>query len=236
MSFTLTGTRYIGVGALPVPVLGYDLVATDTGNYYVANSTATSWILVGSVNSPNLGMLPLTGGTMTGNVAGATGWAPNDSPNFTTTAKLNGVTLATSTDLSTTQTNILNTIAPKISEAVGAVTTGITTAANTAIGTGILTFSTAVAQTIPLPVFSDGTTCPETSCKWVASLIGFGTPIPWVSGFTTGIPCGRADSNGDVALIWSANPLTTRTFYGIIQDRGGTLYPTYISYMIMGYR
>ena len=139
MSFTLTGTRYIGTGTLPTPVLGYDLVATDTGNFYVSNSTATAWVLVGSVNSPNLGMLPLTGGTMTGNVAGATGWAPNDSPNFTTTAKLNGVTLATSTDLPTTQTSVLNTIAPKISEAVAAVTSGITTASNIAIASGLLT-------------------------------------------------------------------------------------------------
>lgn len=236
MSYTLTGTRYIGTGTLPPPVLGYDLVATDTGNFYVSNSTATAWVLVGSVNSPNLGMLPLTGGTMTGAISGATGFAPNDSPNFTTTAKLLGVPLATTTDLSNTQTNVLNTIAPKISEAVAAVTTGITTQANIAVASGILSFTTAVAQTIPLPTFSDGTTCPEASSKWMVSLLGFGTPVPWVSGFTTGIPCGRADSNGDVALIWSANPLTTRTFYGIIQDKGGTLYPTYISYYIQGSR
>ncbi len=231
MSFTLTGTRYIGTGALPVPVLGYDLVATDTGNFYVSNSSATAWVLVGSVNSPNLGMLPLTGGTMTGNVAGATGWAPNDSPNFTTTAKLNGVTLATSTDLSTTSTTILNSIAPKISEAVASTTSGITVKANIAMASGILEFTTATPQTIPLPTYSDGTTANQADCKWFIGLIGNS-----VAGNSTVWPCGRADSNGDTFLYATANPLTTLSFAMYLQDRGGTIYPTYVSYFIIGTR
>jgi len=233
MSFTLTGTRYIGTGTLPTPVLGYDLVATDTGNFYVSNSTATAWVLVGSVNSPNLGMLPLTGGTMTGNVAGATGWAPNDSPNFTTTAKLLGVPLATTTDLANTQTSVLNTIAPKISEAVAAVTTGITTAANIAMASGLLYFTSAATQTIPLPTFSDGTTCPEASCKWTVGLVSSSsTP----STFVTSWPCGRSDSNGDTSLIITANPLATRTFAAYFQDKGGNIYPATVSYLIIGTR
>ena len=165
MTYTLTGTRYIGSGTLPTPVAGYDLIDTSTGNFYYSNSTATAWVQVGNVNSANLGMLPLTGGTMTGAIAGATGFAPVDSPNFTTTAKLNGLTLATQSDLSTTQTTVLNSIAPKISEAVAAVTTGITTAANIAIATGTLRFTTTATQTIPLPTFSDGTTAAESQCK-----------------------------------------------------------------------
>ena len=233
MSYTLTGTRYIGTGTLPTPVLGYDLVATDTGNFYVSNSTATAWVLVGSVNSPNLGMLPLTGGTMTGAISGATGFAPNDSPNFTTTAKLLGVPLATTTDLSNTQTNVLNTIAPKISEAVAAVTTGITTAANIAMASGLLTFTSATPQTIPLPTFSDGTTCPEASCKWMVGLVSSsGTP----STFLTSWPCGRSDSNGDTSLIMTANPSTTRTFAIYLQDKGGNIYPATVSYLIIGTR
>ena len=232
MSYTLTGTRYIGTGALPAPVFGYDLV-TDTGDFYISNSSATAWVLVGSVNSPNLGMLPLTGGTMTGAISGATGFAPNDSPNFTTTAKLLGVPLATTTDLSNTQTNVLNTIAPKISEAVAAVTTGITTAANIAMASGLLTFTSATPQTIPLPTFSDGTTCPEASCKWMVGLVSSsGTP----STFLTSWPCGRSDSNGDTSLIMTANPSTTRTFAIYLQDKGGNIYPATVSYLIIGTR
>ncbi len=235
MTYTLTGTRYIGSGTLPTPVAGYDLVDTSTGNFYVSNSSATAWVQIGNVNNPNLGMLPLTGGTMTGNVAGATGWAPIDSPNFTTTVKLNGLSLATQSDLSTTQTTVLNSIAPKISEAVAAVTTSITTAANIAMASGILTFNSAVTQTVPLPTFSDGTTASESQCKWIVSLVGFGSAIPNV-GFVTGIPSGRSDANGDVSLIWSANPITTRTFFGFIQDGGGKIYPTDFSYLIIGTR
>lgn len=233
MSFTLTGTRYIGTGAYPTPVLGYDLVATDTGIYAVCNSTATAWVTVGSVNSPNLGMLPLTGGTMTGAVAGATGWAPLDSPDFTTTAKLAGVQLATVTDLSNTQTTVLDSIAPKISEAVAGVTSGITTAANIAMASGLLTFSSAATQTVPLPTFNDGTTAAEASCKWHVGLVSSsGTP----STFLTSWPCGRSDGNGDTSLIMTANPSTSRTFAIYFQDKGGNIYPATVSYLIIGTR
>jgi hypothetical protein len=228
MSFTLTGTRYIGTGPFPIPVLGYDLVATDTGNFYVANSTATAWVLVGSVNSPNLGMLPLTGGTMTGNIAGATGWAQNDSPNFTTSAKLNGVDLATTTNLSDTSATILNGIAPKITEAIASTSAGITVKGSIARTVGLLTFTDTTTQTIPLPIYSDGTTANESDCKWVAFFVGNN-----VSGTTVyGFPCGRSDANGDTGLIFSANPTTTRTFNAILIDKGGNKYPTIIGYFI----
>lgn len=233
MAFTLTGTRYIGSGALPTPVAGYDVVAVDTGNFYVSNSSATAWVLIGNVNSTNLGMLPLTGGTLTGAIAGATGLAPNDSPDFTTTAKLGGVQLATVTDLSNTQTTVLNTIAPKVSEAIASVTSGITTAANIAMASGLLTFTSAVAQTIPLPVFSDGSTAPEASCKWMVALVGTG---PTYGTLEDGWPCGRSDGNGDTGIVLSANPSTTRTFYGILKDVGGTIYKATFSYLIIGTR
>ncbi len=233
MTYTLTGTRYIGSGTLPAAIAGYDLVDTSTGNFYVSNSSATAWVQIGNVNNVNLGMLPLTGGTMTGNVAGATGWAPNDSPNFTTTAKLNGLTLATQSDLSTTQTTVLNSIAPKISEAVAAVTTGITTAANVAMASGVLTFTSATPQTIPLPTFSDGSSASEAQCKWMVGLVSnSATP----STFALGWPCGRSDSNGDTSLIMTANPTTTRTFAIYLQDKGGNIYSATVSYLIIGTR
>jgi hypothetical protein len=233
MSYVLTGSRYIGTGALPVPVLGYDAVDTSTGNFYVSNSSATSWVQVGNVNSPNLGMLPLTGGTMTGNVAGATGWAPNDSPNFTNTAKLNGITLATSNDLSTTSTTILNSIAPKITQAVASTAAAITVKSNVAMASGLLSFTTATPQTIPLPVYSDGTTANESDCKWMVGLTSSsGTPATWADSW----PCGRSDGNGDTSLIMTANPTTTRTFAIYLQDKGGVIYPATVSYMIIGVR
>lgn len=225
MSFTLTGTRYIGTGALPTPVLGYDLVETDHGNFYVANSTATAWVLVGSVNSPNLGMLPLTGGTMTGNVAGATGWAPNDSPNFTTTAKLAGVTIATTNDLTTTQTNILNTISPKITQAVASVTTSITTAANVAMAQGVLNTPALnpsgnpdATFVIPAPTFSDGTYAAISSCRWSLGLYG-----------VTNM------GNGWGQLVVT-NPGGSNTYTAYCVRDDGYRYPAQMQYLIVGTR
>lgn len=232
MSFTLTGTRYIGTGALPTPVLGYDLVATDTGNFYVSNSSATAWILVGSVNSPNLGMLPLTGGTMTGNVAGATGWAPNDSPNFTTTAKLNGLTLATNSDLANTSTNILNTIAPKISEAVAATTSSITVKGSIAMGSGILFCANSTSPvTIPLPTYPDGTTASESDCKWWVGLAGTQTQG---QGNTTWWPIGETATSFHTSLIFSVNPTTSRTFAAYLITSSGNQYGVALCYGIIG--
>jgi len=232
MSFTLTGTRYIGTGALPTPVLGYDLVATDTGNFYVSNSTATAWILVGNVNSPNLGMLPLTGGTMTGNVAGATGWAPNDSPNFTTTAKLNGLPLATTSDLANTSTNILNTIAPKISEAVAATTSSITVKGSIAKTSGILFCAdSSHPVTIPLPTYPDGTTANESDCTWWVGLAGTQTAG---QSNTTWWPIGETATSFHTSLIFSVNPTTSRTFAAYLITSSGNQYGVALCYGIIG--
>ncbi len=230
MSYTLTGTRYIGTGTLPTPVPGYDAIDTSTGNFYISNSSATAWVQVGNVNNPNLGMLPLTGGTMTGNVSGATGWAPLDSPNFTTTAKLGGVTLATQNDLSTTQTTILNSISPKITQAIASTTSSITVKANIAKASGIL-FSNGSSVTIPLPTYPDGTTANESDCTWTVGLAGTQTTG---QGNTTWLPIGETVSSFHSSLIFSANPTTTRTFQVYFVTDSGNKYYCAVSYFIIG--
>lgn len=230
MSYTLVGSRYIGTGALPTPVIGYSAQDTSTGNLYESNTSASTWIQVGNVNNANLGLAPVTGFTATGAITGATGWAPLDAPNFTTSAKLGGVDLATTTDLSTTSTTILNSIAPKITEAVAATSNAITVKANIARATGLLTFTTTATQTIPLPTYPDGTTAAEADCKWIAFFVGTTTD----GTYKTNWPCGRSDANGDAGLIYSVNPTTTRTFNAIVKDAGGNLYQTIIGYFIEG--
>jgi len=217
MSFALTGTRYIGTGPLPIPVLGYDLVATDTGNFYVSNSSATAWVLVGSVNSPNLGMLPLAGGTMTGNVAGATGWAPNDSPNFTTSVKLNGVDLATTTNLSDTSTAILNSIAPKITQAIASTSSSITVKGSIAIAQGLLTpLSVNATIVIPQPLYPDGTSANLSDCKWSIGVYS----IP--------------DQGNGLKSIVVTNPGGSNTYTAVCtRDDGVQTNPT-MSYLIIG--
>lgn len=230
MAYVLTGTRYIGTGTEPTPVAGYDLVDTSTGNYKVSNSSSTAWVLVGSVNSPNLGMLPLTGGTMTGAIAGAHGLATLDAPNFTTSVKLNGVDLATTTNLSSTSTTILDSIAPKINEAIAGISSAFSVKSSVARAVGLLTFTTTATQTIPLPTYPDGTTASESDCKWTTFLVGSAVDGTSVQTW----PCGRSDSNGDAGLIYSADPTATRTFNAIVKDKGGNLYKTIIGYYIEG--
>ena len=78
---------------------GYQWLNSTTGNLYERNTTNTAWVLVGNVNLVTLGALMRTGGVMSGAITGVTGWAPLDSPDFTTVAKLSGVNLATVNDL-----------------------------------------------------------------------------------------------------------------------------------------
>lgn len=224
MSYTLTGNTYIGTGTLPTPVVGYLAIDTTTGTLYAANTSSTAWTSMGNVNNSNLGHLPTTGGTMTGAISGATGWATLDSPDFTTSAKLGGVNLATTTDLATTQTTILNSIAPKISEAIASTSTALSFSSNVARATGLLTFTSATTQTIPLPTFPDGSTATEAQCKWFVGLVAGS----W--------PCGRSDSNGDTTLYKSADPSTTRTFAIYLKDNGGVFYSTTVMYYIEGIR
>ena len=224
MSYSLVGNTYIGTGTLPTPVAGYMAQDTSTGALYASNTSASAWTLIGNVNSQNLGALPLSGGAMTGSITGATGWAPLDSPNFTTSAKLAGVNLATQTDLTTMSNTILNSISPKISEAVASTSTALTFASNVARATGILTFNSASTQTIPLPNFPDGTTATEAQCKWFVGLVSGS----W--------PCGRSDSNGDTALYLVNDPSTTRTFAIYLKDNGGNYYTTKVMYFIEGIR
>lgn len=221
MSYILYGATYVGTGTLPTPVPGFSAKDTSTGNIYEANSSGTAWTLVGNANSAYLGLAPISGFTATGAIGGATGWAPLDSPNFTTSAKLGGVDLVTFTQLATQVTAINNNIAPKINSAVAAVSSGLSVKGSLAIGTGILVFTSNATQTIPMPTYPDGTLANLADCKFVVGL---------VKGYW---PCGRSDGNGDTQLL---NTFTTSnpTGYCVLQDLGGNYYSTSVWYLVIG--
>jgi len=241
MSYVLSGSRYIGTGALPPPVAGYDLVDTTTGNAYFANATATAWNLVGNINNVNLGLLALTGGTMNGAITGATGWAPNDSPNFTTSIKLDGVNLATTLDLTTKANDILNGIAPKITEAVATTSASLNVKANIALAKGVLTFTQGYGtsdgvhpnppQTIPLPTYPDGSSAAEADCVWIVSVVSQESNVSMSNlRFSTGTASSWA--NVDSNLV---DPNAVRTFC-VTQYDGSSSYTTKVVYMIIGVR
>ena len=219
MAYVLTGTRYIGNGTLPTAIAGYDAVDTSTGNLYASNSTATGWVLIGNINQVNMGLAAITGFTATGAIVGATGWAPVAAPNFTTSAKRDGVDLATTVQLSDTSTSILASIAPKISEAIASLSTAITVKGSIAMAHGVLTFAANTSQTIPLPTYPDGSTAAESDCRWSAGVIAFDNP---------------ADSLGNFQLMTSGTLPLSRTFYSVMKNGAGAFRSTWVSYLIIG--
>ena len=242
MSYALTGTRYIGSGTLPTPVVGYDAIDTSTGSFYVSNSSSTSWMLVGNVNSPNYGMMPVTGGVMTGSISGATGWAPLDSPDFTTTAKLNGLALATVNDLTTAITNVNAGISPKITSAVAATSNAISVQAKIARTSG--TFTCTPVGTIGagltanmfnvasyLPTYPDGSQAAIGDCAWVISIVGIdGTSNGSFYRFTDGFSA----TTGTLSAH-TVNPNATASFTCIGWDAvAGSGLQAIISYFIEG--
>ena len=174
---------------------------------------------------------------MTGAIAGVTGWAPVDSPDFTTVAKLAGVNLATVNDLSALQTTLENLIDQKVASTFAAYGSTSDVLANTAILTGEFQFTSAgswsTTQTIPLPTYPDGSTATEAECKWVA----FPTWIPMGVGLSgPDIEYLEFRSSGGAALV---NPSTTRTFTaGIRNSNGasGTPRPCNVGYIIVARR
>jgi hypothetical protein len=229
MAYTLVGNCYIGTGSLPTPVAGYDAVDTNTGNKYSSNTSSTSWTLIGNVNQTQNGNLPLTGGTMTGAILGATGWAPLASPNFTSSAKRDSIDLATVNDLTDMQTAILSSVTPKITEAVASTTSAISVASKIAFGHGVLEFAGGgipAVQTIPLPYYPGNVQAAESECIWMISVIrGY-----WPTGsatYNTYLRC-KDTSNADV------DPTSTRTFKMYTEVTNGTYNAVSIAYTIIG--
>lgn len=233
MSYTLTGNCYIGWGSLPAPEVGYDAIDIDTGNKYSSNTSSTAWVLMGNVNEPNMGLLPLSGGAMTGAITGSTGCAPINTPDFVSSAKLDGLDLATINDLTDMRTTILDAVTPLINQAIASTTSSISVSSKIAFGHGTLTFPTGTPQTIPLPYYPGNIQATEEECVWL------------VAPKNLYVPTGLSSGGTDVIYLFTSNgvqsspvdPTTTRTFCfgGIRQDRPWWQ-PCEVSYLIIGVR
>ena len=168
---SLIGFRYVQASDPGAVGAGYQWYNTSSGIVYERNTSNTGWVQIGNANSTNYGLLPLTGGAMTGAISGVTGWAPETSPDFNTSAKLEGVNLATTNDLSTLQTNLEDYVDAQVASALASQGVTSEVSSNTAIQTGTLKGATATtAVTIPLPVFSDGQVASPAQCKWIVSV------------------------------------------------------------------
>ena len=166
----LVGNRYIQATEPGAVGFGYQWANSSSGILYERNTSNTGWVQIGNTNTTNYGLLPLTGGAMTGAISGVTGWAPETSPDFNTSAKLEGVNLATTNDLSTLQTNLEDYVDAQVASAIASQGVTSEVSSNTAIQTGRLQGATPLTTiTIPLPVFSDGQSASQGQCKWIVT-------------------------------------------------------------------
>ena len=167
----LVGNTYVQATDPGSVGFGYFWANSSTGDLYARNTSNTAWVKQGNLNQAQGGSLPLAGGAMTGAITGVSGWAPETSPDFNTSAKLEGVNLATTNDLSTLQTNLEDYVDAQVASAIASQGVTSEVASNTAIQTGTLKGATATtAITIPLPVFSDGQAATEAQCKCIVSV------------------------------------------------------------------
>lgn len=173
---SLIGFRYFDSNDPGAVGAGKEWYNTTTGNLYIRNSTDTAWVLIGNSDTASLGNLPASGGPVTGAITGVSGWAPLDSPDFTTIAKLNGIDLATTTDLANTQTALINLIDARVASAIASSTSG-TSGVNSSIAKtrGSGSANTGTTFTIPLPTYpGSGETADESDCVWMVAMTGIG--------------------------------------------------------------
>ena len=179
----LYGNRYVQSGD-PSGTGGFIGVGsqwqdTTSGKLYERTSDNTAWKLIYVVDQDRGGLLPVTGGSVTGSIVGTTGWAPVDSPNFNSSAKLGGIDLATVNYVNSIATGLSDSISAQISQAVAS------TVGNTQINANIAKQKGTFAPTlsagnsmnippafaaIPLPQYPNGgSQAQESECIWIAS-------------------------------------------------------------------
>jgi hypothetical protein len=101
-------------------------VQTDTGLWLVRNSANSLWNQIGSGDQPNFGLMPLSGGAMSGAVTGSSNMMTADGatpfaipPNVTSRSSL----VATLADLSALQNNLATLINETVAQAIAGIAT-----------------------------------------------------------------------------------------------------------------
>ena len=181
---SLIGNRYVQAGDPGAVGVGYQWLDTDTSLLFERNGSNTAWVQVYNTNQANGGLLPQTGGSVTGAITGTTGWAPSDNANFATAAKIAGQNIATVNYVNQQVASFNDVISAKISQAIAASSSSINVNSSIAkIGTGTLGsgyFSPAAPAStttpvnlpfIPLPNYPDsGGPAQESECVWMGAM------------------------------------------------------------------
>lgn len=179
----LVGTTFIQPSSSDPGASGYGYwwAQSDTGNWYARNTSNTAWVFAFNSNIANLGMVPLTGATMTGALLGAHGLMPLAGGDFSAAPTIQGNPIATVAYVDSQVSALQSSITTQIASAIAQIP-GLSVGSKIAIGSGIAAMtvtggggSTPTGNyTIPLPVYADGTTATQAEVNgrysaWVAA-------------------------------------------------------------------
>lgn len=214
--------------------VGLTWLHPTTGVLKVRNTTNTAWVTVGNIDLVNLGALPLTGGAVSGNITGTTGWAASDAHNFPTGASINSVAVATINDVTSRITALETSIQSLISSAIATYAGSLSFSNSIAFSSGIITPAAwNTVNTLPITSLQYGTTgvyAKESEAKWVVS-----HKIDYAA---TGLSGGGDDTwwsfrnAGDSADV---DPCSVSSFMSYININGSKS-PEPFSYFIMALR
>lgn len=207
---------------------GYTWAQTDTANLYFRNSSDTAWVLAGNTDQLNLGLLPISGGTMTGAILGASGLMPLAGGDFTATPTILGDAIATVPYVDAQVSALRASISTQIATAIASIP-GLSVGSKIAIGAGIVAMTVTGGggstptgtATIPLPVYGDGTTAVQADVA--------GRYSAWIARWSWGDETVSSETSG--YRIEEVTP-NTRNYQAIYTNNSGVpVTPT----LMMGY-
>jgi|GEM_PF-2813563 len=185
MTDNLVGFRFIQALQPEHGYSGYQWFDPDDSRLYEWTGTnlypttgAGTWNEIYYGNQPKGGMLPVTGGAVTGAITGPAGWATKDNYNFPTSLKVAGQNVATVSYVNQQVSSFNDLISAKISQSIASSTASINTNSNVAKASGYYGGKGTPGQsTVPdpqpaiqLPSYpNNGGLASETECVWIAS-------------------------------------------------------------------
>lgn len=209
-----------------------------TGALKVRNTANTAWTTIGNVDDPSFGSLLTSGGAVSANITGNTGWAASDAHNFPTTASINSVAIATINDVTSRISALESSIIPLISSAIATYAGSLTFANKIKVVSGEIN-QPAWNSVITIPwaavTYGNGATALQAECNWLVTRLGSGGPpvgsTLWVS--TASDPYFKFRDSTDTADV---NPNEVDTFISYVDTGNGRKYPVSIEYLIIAVR
>jgi len=181
----------------------------DTGNWYVRNMANTAWTLLGSGDQQSFGLMPLSGGAMSGALTGSTGLMTADGstpfavpPTVTSKSSV----IASMADLTALQNNIVTLINQTVAQSLSSLPSfGIRS--NMAFSYGTVTSTQVTSTPVILNLPYSGMTYPDGTAVALADCFGFAS--------IQNVMTGTSASAYQTALIPQGT--TTNNFYNGMQ-------------------